>query len=205
MFKAIVLFALILAMLPGCSPAPPQSTVPAETQQPEITLETPQATPEIDRGEPDFENSYWGNSMEEVRENESAGHWILYKLSSFAGIGADVRFVFGREQNDILLAGEYLLYIDSDPAATYETARAYLVDLHGEPLFESFDDNDNEEVASITEAIECGGDAQAAWTVFDSDGKPVEGIQLFYRYGQVYVTFQCLTIHPGQNKDVYPG
>jgi len=55
------------------------------------------------RGEPDFENSRWGDSMETVFKNENGGLWrLLAKEYEFAGLSA-TSFLYFNEQE--LLCG----------------------------------------------------------------------------------------------------
>jgi hypothetical protein len=67
--------------------------------QPEASREQTGDISEAGSSGPDFESSFWGDSMDEVMSSEdSAGNWLYEIASEFAGMKTMTYYVFDRTE-----------------------------------------------------------------------------------------------------------
>ena len=152
------------------------------------------------RGEPDFGNSRWGDSMETVYKNEKGGLWrLLAPECELAGLSATPYLNFNEQ--DLLCGGSYtgLASSDIDNFTAYNTARDYLVSSYGEPLKETFFDATGKTLATLREVEKTGGWAEAEWQPATTNGERRTDIFLRWVHdGNVQVDFQAKESVRGQ-------
>lgn len=188
----LLLTTLILFSLWGCADSTDKintnnetsSTTKPESNQP--SAETPKETLAADQG---FLHSNWGDSMEEVFENEGKdGCWLLEKTSEYAGLPC-VAFLMFEKEDYKLQSGYYEFRSPTMDAKTkYETVKKYLDNLYQAQNEVYYDSNDNP-LNNLDEAIANAGSAAATWRI-------TEESTLAYLYlrenGEVVLAFQSL-------------
>ena len=144
------------------------------------------------QGEPDFESSRWGDTIQQVMENDTGGSgaWTYRRSgSSFADMNCQTFFMF-ESQFDYTLQSAYYELIDVTLTRQekFERAKEYLVELYGEPILEQYYDADDEMVDGTYDIFTLDGSAYLTWQVGDSiqgleDSTPILVIQLDSRAG----------------------
>ncbi len=144
----------------------------------------------IQENKPDFGNSFWGCSREDVYKNEGGGQWQLQTIYEFAG--ALVPTYFGFQEKELLLNFGYYDLTESDMDGLtknekYETAREYLTALNGEPAIESFI-GQNTKLPSLDGAEE----AYAIWYIKTPQGDRKSVVGLSYKNSGILVSVNSM-------------
>jgi hypothetical protein len=111
---------------------------------------------------PDFIQSYWGDTMEQVLNSEGDGFWQLEVVSKLAGFDVPTYFVFEEGENVLQFVFYDLTDSDMDGRTKYEKyelARDQMVSLYGEPEHELFAARDGTILSSLNGSEE----ANASW------------------------------------------
>lgn len=173
---AVPLLLLLSACISTYQPAPQGNGADAPSQSiTELSQPDQAAAPSApeEQGAADFEHSRWGDTMEQVWDNEGqTGIWILERPGvQFGDVSATARFLFGGQTGDVLLSGTYELHGGLDAQGKYDAARMELVQRYGEPQAELFQGPDEATLDSVQQAVSAGGTAAANWELRE-EGDP---------------------------------